>query len=101
MGQPLTTATSRDQFKGAATRKKWGSRPPTLQIVLLGDHVVGPFNQRHEYCRVAKLRSVVVQIRFGHAPGAGARATGVDLNMLGSELIQRFAYGRPSDRRDR
>ncbi len=68
---------------------------------LLGDHVVGPFNQGHEYCGVAKLRSIVVQVRFGDASGTGARAAGVDLNMFGGELVERFAYGRPSNRRYR
>ena len=50
---------------------------------LLGDHVVCPFNQRHENRWVAKLRTIIAQIRFGYTPGTGARATSIDLNVLG------------------
>jgi len=69
--------------------KKGGplGRSPTLVScvigVLLGDHVVCPFNQRHENRWVAKLRTIIAQIRFGYTPGMGARATSIDLNVLG------------------
>ena len=70
-----------------ATRKAANCRhPPTLvslcNRVLLGDHVVCPFNQRHENRWVAKLRTIIAQIRFGYTPGTGARATSIDLNVL-------------------
>jgi len=62
-------------------------RSPTLVAlcnrILLGDHVVCPFNQRHENRWVAKLRTIIAQIRFGYTPGTGARATSIDLNVLG------------------
>ena len=69
--------------------KKGGplGRSPTLvswcNRILLGDHVVCPFNQRHENRWVAKLRTIIAQIRFGYTPGTGARATSIDLNVLG------------------
>jgi hypothetical protein len=58
-----------------------------LNRELFSDDVVGPLNQRHKYCRVTELCPVIAQVRFGHASGARARPTSVDLNMLSGELI--------------
>src|SRR5580698_5961391 len=68
---------------------------------LFCDYVVSPLNQRHKYCRVTVLRPIIVQIRFGYAPGARARPTSVDLDTLSGDFIQRLAHWRPSDRRSR
>ncbi len=77
-----------------------GHRPKDLQK-LFRDHAIRPFNQRHEYRRITKLRPIIIQIRFSHTPRSGARTTSIDLNMLSRHLIQRLAQGRPSDRSNR
>src|SRR5262245_66618758 len=77
-----------------ATRANGGDR-------LLGEDLVGPFDQRHEFRRLRERRVLSSKVVAQDPTGPRARASDVDRDAMLDELRERLRERSPPDRHDR
>jgi hypothetical protein len=68
---------------------------------LLGHDAVGPFDQRNENGRIAKLGVPIREIGFRDPTGPGAIPSSKDRNVFGDDLLAQLAERRPTNGKHR